>query len=183
MESYFNFGPEKERRHVQYALVLFLPAVLDDLISPIREKYDPVYSQMPAHIPLVFPFETTRSLDDLASVITDEMRLHRAITVEMDSIGDFYPGSPVIYWSAMPNETLNDLYYSLYSRLEIPIPFKKFKPHVVVAREVSSHRVLIVKEAIVSSLSQEKFTADAVDLVTPLMDNKWVSVRTFSLAE
>jgi 2'-5' RNA ligase len=183
MESYFNFGPEKERRHVQYALVLFLPAVLDDLITPIREKYDPVYNQMPAHIPLVFPFETTRSLDDLASIITDEVQSHRVITVEMGSIGDFYPGSPVIYWSAKPNVTLTELYYSLHSRLEIPIPFKKFKPHVVMAREVSDHRLVFVKEAIVSSLSPEKFTADTVDLVTPLIDNKWVSVRTFSLAD
>lgn len=183
MENYFNFEHGRDRRRVKYALVLFLPAVLDDLISPIREKYDPIYAGIPAHIKLVFPFETTQSLDDLAAIITEETKKRKAVTVELESIGDFYPVSPVIYWSVKQNEALNELYFALHSRLDLPIPHKKFTPHVAVARELSDHRVLPVKEAIVSSLSRERFKADAIDLVTPLVDNKWVSVRTFSLGD
>jgi len=74
-----------------------------------------------------------------------------------------------------------DLYLRLYTALGVPIPFKQFVPHVTVAKEISPHRLVIVKEQIASYLARERFFAGSIDLLTPLAGGKWVSVRTFPL--
>ncbi|MDF1546046.1 MAG: hypothetical protein P1R58_13210, partial [bacterium] len=75
---------------------------------------------------------------------------------------------------------LKKLYYDLTVGLGIPLPFAEYVPHVTLAREISNHRVMLVKENICAYLCREQFTAEAIDLITPLADNQWVSVRTFS---
>lgn len=182
MEKYFNFNQNgKERRHVKYALVMFLPDDLNEMVRPIREQYDPLHWEIPAHITLVFPFETTRSLDDISNAITIEVNRSNPIAVTMDTIGDFYPDTPIVYWSVKDNPAIAELYYRLHARLDLSLPFKKLVPHVAVARELSFQRLLPAKEYIAANVSPEKFQAFTLDLVTPLVDNKWVSVRTFSL--
>ena len=168
-----------ERRHQEYAAVIFLPQSLDAVIAPLRERFDPMYSLVSSHITLVFRFETMMPLDEIASNINAETKQQKSIPIELDSIGDFYPHSPVIYWQIRKNPELCELYYRLYSRLGVPIPHKQFEPHVTVAREISDHRVMIVKEKIVTYLPKEKFHAGSIDLVTPLVNEKWVSGRTF----
>lgn len=183
MESYYPYNRSYlERRQNQYAVVIFLPDSLDDIIAPFREQFDPVYNLIVSHITLVFPFETNQSLDELSNIMKTETETQEPILIELDSIGDFYPESPVIYWNVKKNEALYNLYYCFYSRLGLSIPFKYFHPHVTVAREISNHRVLIVKDKIVSYLPQEKFYANAVDIITPLVNDRWVSVRTFPLS-
>lgn len=172
-----------DRRKNSYAVVLFVPQNLDQLCYQFREKYDPLYNLVPAHITLVFPFETSRSLDELSLTLKREIEQMSPLSVELEGIGDFYPDSPVIYWKIQNPEPLCDLYYRLYSCLELPIPYKKMIPHVTLAREISNHRVVAVKDAIVSYLPKEKFDALSVDLVTPLINNRWVSVRTFSFKQ
>ena len=61
------------------------------------------------------------------------------------------------------------------------MPCKSYQPHVTVAREISDHRVMLVKEKIVPYLPNESFVATAVDLVAPVAGQNWVSVRTFPL--
>lgn len=183
MESFFNFETSpQERRRSKYAVVLFLPPALDNIIAPLRERFDPLYNMIPSHITLVYPFETNRSLDELNAAVRAETEGRKPILVELDSIGDSYPDSPVIFWTVRPNPQLSELYYRLYSRLEMPIAQKQFLPHVTVAREISHHRVIIVKEKIVTYLPREKFHASSIDLITPLVNDKWVSVRTFPLS-
>jgi hypothetical protein len=41
---------------------------------------------------------------------------------------------------------------------------------------------MFVKDRIVSYLPTEKFFAHKIDLIAPMMGNKWVSIRTFSLS-
>lgn len=171
-----------ERRSNTYAAVIYLPRELNATIAPFREKYDPFFDRVDAHITLVFPFDTTRTLDEISTPIKHEAEKHKSIDIELQSIADFYPDSPVIYWEIKKNEQLCDLYYRFYSCLGLPIPVKDYIPHVTIAREISSHRVINVKDAVASYLPQEKFTAVSIDLVTPLMNGKWVSVRNFSLA-
>ena len=171
-----------ERRRNKYAVVLYLPQSVENIILPIRERYDPLNSMVSAHITLVFPFETNQSMDDISHIIKKETDLQSPLAIELDSIGDFYPSSPVIYWNVKRNNELNELYYRLYSGLEVPIPFKNYIPHVAIAREISNHRVILVKEEIISYLPYEKFHAASIDLVTPLVNGKWVSVRTFTLS-
>ena len=55
------------------------------------------------------------------------------------------------------------------------------KDGVTVAKEISQHRVMLVKDAIASYLSRERFEVDAIDLIAPLPERRWVSVRTFPL--
>ncbi len=173
----------QEKRQMRYAVVVFLPQHLDEIIASLREKYDPIYDQVAAHISLVFPFESDRPLDELTGVIRAETSKVKSFFIELDSIGDFYPHIPVIYWQVKQNDDLNNLYYRLYSRLNLPLPYKQYLPHVTVAREISNHRIVLVKEKIVSYLPHEKFLAEKVDLITPLSGNRWVSVRTFPLSE
>jgi 2'-5' RNA ligase len=173
----------QEKRQMRYAVIIFLPQYLDEIIAPLREKYDPIYNLVAAHISLVFPFESDRPLDELTGVIRAETSKVKSFFIELDSIGDLYPHIPVIYWQVKQNEDLSNLYYRLYSRLNIPLPYKQYLPHVTVAREISTHRVVLVKEKIVSYLPHEKFLAEKIDLITPLSGNRWVSVRTFPLSE
>ncbi|MGH8015228.1 MAG: 2'-5' RNA ligase family protein [Candidatus Zixiibacteriota bacterium] len=166
-----------------YAVVIFLPAHLDELIYPLRQKFDPLYNKVPGHITIVFPFETPLSLNDLSTALKHELKDIRPIEIELESIGDFYPVSPTIYWKIKSCEPVQMLYHTLHSKLDLPIPFKQFTPHVTIAREISTHRVMLVKERIVPYLPSEKFIAQSIDLVVPIAYEKWVSVRTFSLSK
>ncbi len=172
----------RERRHQQYAMIIFLPQPLDAVIAPLRERFDPIYSLVSSHITIVFPFETQMRIEEIAAAVSAETQKQPAIEIELDSIGDFYPRSPIIYWKIKKNNELCELYYRLYSQLGVALPHKIYEPHVTVAREISDHRVMIVKEKIISYLPSEKFQASSIDLVTPLVNERWVSVRTFSLS-
>lgn len=172
-------GPAKS----SYAIVIFLPSHLDELIYPLRQKFDPLYNKVPGHITIVFPFETTMTLNDLSTVVKQELQSVRPIEIELESIGDFYPISPTIYWKLKTCEPIKMLYHTLHTKLELPIPYKQYIPHVTVAREISNHRVMLVKERIVPYLPNEKFIAHSIDLVVPIAYEKWVSVRSFSLSK
>jgi len=178
---YYQEQNIENRRQVKYALVAYLPIELDKIIAPLREKYDPLYDLIASHITIVFPFETDRPLDELAGIIGHETSTELEVELELGSIIDFYPKTPVICWGVKKCEQLTSLYYRLYSRLGLTLPFKDYQPHATIAREISHHRVLLVKENIVPYLPNERFTMSTLDLVTPLVENKWVSVRTFPL--
>ncbi len=171
----------EDRRHARYALVLYLPTELDEILAPHREKFDPLYNLVAAHVTIVFPFDSRWSLEDLSTMIEEELHNETEFSVTLSSIADFYPKSPVIYWKVLRSERLHGLYYRINGRLGLPIPFKEYVPHVTIAREISEHRVLFVKEKIVPYLPDESFVARSVDLITPLPGNRWVSVRTFGL--
>ena len=168
------------RRKTEYAIITYLPVNLDQIINPFREKYDPIYSQVSSHLTLVFPFYTEKTLDEISSIVTPVVLSHKPVKIELESIGDFYPKSPVIYWKIKKNNSLRELYIGLYAKLGIAIPHKNFIPHVTIAREISEHRVEIVKNDIASYLPKETFHATSLDLVTPLANFKWVSVRSFT---
>lgn len=184
MTPYYNYLLHnlEERRQNRYAVVIFLPPYLDEIIAPLREKYDPIYNLVASHITLVFPFESGMSLDEMAGIIKAETDRQVSTLIELDSIGDYYPQFPVIYWKVKQNNDLNNLYYRLYSGLGLSLPYKEYQPHVTVAREISHYRVMFVKDRIVSYLPTEKFFAQKIDLIAPMMGNKWVSIRTFSLS-
>ena len=103
------------------------------------------------------------------------------ITIELESIGDFYPIAPCVYWEVKKNPKLNELHYSLYSCLSLPLLQKAYVPHVTVAKEISNHRLVLVKDRIAAYLTSENFKATRVDLITPLAGKKWVSVGSFPL--
>lgn len=180
MEDFLSYStPLSDRRRKKYAVVVFLPHNVSQVIAPLREQFDPLYNLVAPHITVVFPFETNRPLDEVAGLLKAETDRHKSFLVQLDTIGDFYPASPVIYWNVKQNDQLSELYYRLHASLGVPIPYKHYSPHVTVAREISHHRVIIVKEKIASYLADEKFYAGSVDLIAPLVDEKWVSVRTF----
>ena len=175
------FNEFSERRHHKFAVVIFLPPELERTIARLREQYDPIYNLVNPHITVTFPFESQRTLEELTAAVGSELSLEPRFSIDLDSIGDFYPAAPVIYWEVKANERLTQLYYRLYSRLGLAVPFSDYKPHVTVAREISHHRVMLVKDKIVDYLPTESFEVRAVDLITALPENKWVSVRTFPL--
>ena len=180
--SQFSFDDEFiNRRKTEYAIITYLPFSLDQEAHPFREKYDPIYNEIASHITLVFPFLTDKTIDDISIIINSVIADFKPIKIDMDTIADFYPQTPVIYWAVKENHFLRELYINLYAKLEIPIPHKNFVPHATIAREISTHRVETVKDDIASYLPKESFFAQAIDLVTPLANFKWVSVRTFSL--
>ncbi len=165
-----------------YAVVVLLPEHLDRVIAPLRERYDPDYSAIQSHITVVFPFETRRPLNDIADAIEKTIQQLDSLKIDLHSIGDFYPEFPVIYWSVKKSPALDELYKCLYSQLDLALPYKSFWPHVTVAREISQHRVVLVKEQIVPYLFEESFMAPAIDLIAPVASRSWVSVRTFPLS-
>lgn len=180
----YNYSGSRREGTVrkQYAVVIYLPEQLERFVAPLRERYDPDYDLITAHITLVFPWETTVPLSELTAVLATETLRLSPIEIELNSVGDFYPDTPIIYWQVAPNGDLNRLYRNLYSQLGLTLPFNDIIPHVTVAKEISPHRVVLVKDQIASYLPHESFEATALDLVSPLADNKWVSVRTFPLA-
>ena len=182
MENFFTFdGALEDRRRNKYAVVIFLPPALNEAAAPLREQFDPLYNLVASHITLVFPFVTNRPIEELAGVIKSEADKQQSFLIQLDTVGDFYPKAPIIYWNVKENAHLYELYYRLYSGMGVPIPYKHFTPHVTIAREISDHRVMIVKEKIASYLPREKFYAGSIDLITPLVNERWVSVRTFPL--
>lgn len=177
----FRPDPFDRRTKREYAVVIFLPPELESVIAPIRERYDTDYNVILSHISIVYHFETSLSLDVLSSILRDVTADVLPVSIELSSIGDFYPQNPIIYWEVKSHATLSKMYYNLYSRLDLAVPHRKFVPHVTIAREISTHRVMLVKENIVPYLPDEQFLATAVDLVAPVADCSWVSVRTFPL--
>ncbi|MBU8933943.1 MAG: 2'-5' RNA ligase family protein [candidate division Zixibacteria bacterium] len=171
----------ENRRQNLYALVTYLPEELDRIIIPLREKFDPLHNQIASHITIVFPFESSYPIEELTAIIKRELENEPEIPIELNSIMDFYPKSPIICWKVESNDRLISLYYRLHSQLGLAVPFKEFLPHVTVAQEISPHRVMMVKEKVIPYLPSESFLAGTMDLITPLDDQKWVSVRTFQL--
>ena len=163
----------------RYGIVVFLPEHLRTLVHPIRERFDPDYSLIPPYLILVAPFATDLSLDDISDVITGQVSRTEPPTIELSSIGDDYPSYPLIYWKMVPNPIIDRLYKNLYTSLDLALPYRKFSPHVTVAREISIHRVMLVKEKIYPYLPDESFEAATVDLIAPVAQERWVSVRTF----
>lgn len=170
-----------ERRHNRFAVVIYLPTPLERIITPVREKFDPIHNLISPHLTLVFPFDAEQSLDELVAAIRAETDQIEQIRIDLSSIGDFYPKDPVIYWAINDNRQLTDLHFRLHVRLGLAVPHKVYIPHVTVAREISYHRVHLVKDKIIDYLPDEMFVAGSVDLVTPIADNRWVSVRSFPL--
>lgn len=164
----------------RYAIVIPLPEALDQLIAPIREKYDPDHGVIGSHISLVFPFQTTKTIDDVSRVVRRVTELSSPLQVELDSIADFYPSFPLIYWCVKRTPQIDELYKGLYAGLDLALPHKQFTPHVTVAREISPHRVVMIKEKIVPYLGKESFSSDTVELVSPTVTRQWVSVRSFA---
>lgn len=181
--NFFANKSSPERRHNQFIVVIFLPGELDQIVSPLREKYDPTYNTIGSHLTLVFPFSTSGSLDSLVSAIKSPLEKMKPIKIELESIGDFYPEFPCIYWNVKRTDALCELYYGLYSSLDLPLIHKHYVPHVTVACEISPHRVMPVKDTIALHLPRENFIATTVDLLTPIGDMKWVSVRTISFGQ
>ncbi|MFZ5980747.1 MAG: 2'-5' RNA ligase family protein [Candidatus Zixiibacteriota bacterium] len=172
---------EKDRRRRRYAVVIFLPRALDEVIRYLREKFDPDYNLVASHVTLVFPFEDERPLKEITTIIQREVAGIVPFQIELSSIDDFYPENPIIYWRVKQNPVINELYKNLYTALDLALPFKDIIPHVTIAKEISFHRVMLVKERIVNYLSDEIFEAEALDLISPVADENWVSVRTFPL--
>lgn len=177
----FRPDPFDRRTKREYAVVIFLPDELETIIAPIREKYDTDYNIILSHISIVYHFETSLTINDMTSVLREVTADIPPIYLELGSIGDFYPQNPIIYWGVKSHPALTQMYYKLYSKLNLPIPHRKYTPHVTIAREISTHRVMLVKEKIVPYLPDEQFLAKTVDLVAPVADSSWVSVRTFPL--
>jgi 2'-5' RNA ligase len=165
-----------------FALVIYLPEDLDAIIAPLREMYDPDYNVMTSHITLVAPFETEKSLGEISDIVRRETVSLGSLKIELGSIGDYYPAYPIIYWQVKESEPLIHLYRNLHRKLGLELPFREFAPHVTVAKEISPHRLFIVKEKVVSYLPEESLTVAAVDLVSPVAGRQWLSVRTFPIA-
>lgn len=179
----YSPDPLERRTKRQYIVAIFLPRQLERTISPIREKYDTDWNAIAPHITLVFPFETIQPINEISGRIKQEIEIHPRFEVELNSIGDFYPESPIIFWNVESSTALQELYCKMHTCLDLPLQFKNYKPHVTVAREISSHRLLFVKDKIVSYLPHEKFMVESIDLVAPVAESRWVSVRTFQLFE
>lgn len=178
--SYTYSGSEIEGAMIkQYAVVIYIPERLERFVTPLRERFDPDYDMVAAHITLVFPWESPLSASEFAGVIADEVSRLGPLTVRLNSVGDFYPETPIIYWRVEPNEALTCLHRQLHARLDLPLPFKDFIPHVTVGKEISPHRVMLVKDQIAAYLPSESFEVTAIDLVSPVANQNWVSVRTF----
>jgi 2'-5' RNA ligase len=173
-----DYGPSSQKK---YAVVIYLPQRLERYVTQLRERFDPDYDIVAAHITLVFPWETPVPLTDLSTVIAAGARKCPPVKVRLQSVGDFYPGTPIIYWAVYPEDSLRCLYRELYAVLDLPLPFKELVPHVTVAKEISPHRVMLVKDQIASYLPRESFDATVIDLISPVADHHWVSVRTFPL--
>ena len=182
MDWGFHLESVEERRGTRGAVVIFLPDRLEKIVAPLREKYDPLYNLIGPHVSLVYPFHASCSLDDIVLAIEAVTTGRPPLKIELNSIGDFYPRTPKIFWNVKAGEELSELYFRLYTGLEQPIPFKQYQPHVTVAREISYHRVLLIKEKIVGYLPDESFEAEKIELISPLPNNRWGSVRTFPLS-
>ncbi len=84
LDNYYDKVPERRRN--SYAVVIYLPKTLDDIVAPFREKYDPLYNLVAAHITLVFPFESNLSLDNLSTSIKSAVEGLTSFEIELESI-------------------------------------------------------------------------------------------------
>ncbi len=181
MSYNYTSGELGQTTRRKYAVVIYLPQRIERYVASLRERFDPDYDIVAAHITLVFPWETATPLAELSAIIAEQARKCPPVKVELDSVGDFYPGTPIIYWAVATAEPLRCLYRHLYANLDLPLPFKDLIPHVTVAKEISPHRVMMVKDQIASYMPKETFEVRAIDLISPVADHHWVSVRTFPL--
>lgn len=173
-------GPEAKPR---MAVVAFLPNPLNSIVAMLREKYDPDYAVVAPHISIVSPFDTDRSITEVADIVGSEIQKQPVMELSFDTLEDFYPACPQICWGIKAHENLTRLYLGLHTTLDIPLPYREFRPHITIAREISEHRLIFVKEKIAPYLPQETLTVEEIDLVAPIARDNWVSVRTFFLAE
>ncbi len=179
----YSPDPAANRGHRRFSLVIYLPAEIEGIVQPLRERFDPDCGIIPPHVSLVFPFVTELPLDDLSVLIREHVDRLTDIEVSLQELGDFYPDYPIIYWSLEESVALHEFCLSMHSHLGLPAPCKHFFPHVSIAREISNHRVMLVKEKIIPYIEPVSFRPQAVDLLAPAAGDNWVSVRTFVLPQ
>jgi 2'-5' RNA ligase len=167
----------------RYAVVILIPEHLHGIIAPVRRRFDPDYAVVHSHVTIVFPFRSEKSAEVISRAIKTATEKTPPIPIALSSIGDFYPSFPLIYWGVNRDNVLDGLYKSLYAALDLALPHKHYAPHVTVAREISPHRVVMVKEEIVPYLPDESFVANSIDLLSPTDGCKWVSVQNFPLGQ
>jgi len=168
---------------IRMAVVAFLPDSLNAIVARLREKYDPDYAIVAPHITIVSPFETDRPVAEVADTVSRIIQTCPSLELKFDTLEDYYPTCPLICWAIKKCEELTSLYIELHTALDIPLPYKGFYPHLTVAREISDHRLIFVKEKIAPYMPEESVKLEEVDLVAPIARSNWVSVRTFFLAE
>ncbi len=181
-KAYYHNPNYLDRRHNSYALVIYLPEHLEKILKPLREKFDPDYNLVDSHITITFPFDSEMPIDEITAIVQSEVNKYDPFELELGSIGDFYPKTPIIFWNVLKKDILLDFYLSINKKLGQET-IKDYQPHVTIAREISNHRLMLVKDQIASYLSCDSIYVDTVDLIAPLSDRKWVSVRTFKLEE
>ena len=72
-----------------YAVVIYLPPELAQSVARLRERFDPDYNLVAAHVTLVFPFETEKPLFDLTQIIQTSVKDLGPLEVELSSVDDF----------------------------------------------------------------------------------------------
>jgi 2'-5' RNA ligase len=181
MQYGYRSEESPKKKPTDFGVAIFLPGYIETLVRPVREKYDPEYSLIAGNITLVSPFRTERALEEVSRTVASVVSGHKVLDIELEGIEDLYPEYPLIVWRLRSNPVIDRLYKRLYTSLDLALPYKHFYPHVTVAREISPHRLMLVKEKIYPYLPHESFQATAIDLVSPVAGDHWVSVRTFSL--
>lgn len=178
----YSYSPGLESKPAkQFAVVIFLPAEIEMAIAPMREKYDPDINLIAGHLSLVLPFSTAMTLPQVSGLIRESIDTVGAFDVTLETVGDLYPTFPIISWTVQHSPKLHELYLKLHASLQLPLAYKGFFPHVALAKEISEHRVVMIKEKLLEQLHEITFTPSAVDLISPVADGRWLSVRTFVL--
>lgn len=180
----YSFGPTLEPKAARpFAVVIFLPGELHDLVQTMRERYDPDVHLIAPHVSLVFPFSTDLTLPQLSAIIRETIDATGSLEISLESIADLYPTFPIISWAVQHSPKLQELCVRLHASLQLPVLYKGFFPHVGLAKEISDHRIVMVKEKLLEQIEETTFSPAAIDLISPAADSRWLSVRTFVLPQ
>jgi len=104
-----------------------------DLINRLREKYDPLADKVRPHITLVFPFESSLSMDEIAEILRDRLAGIKPFQVSVNGLSSL--GRWMFLNMSGGADSLCKIHDTLYEHEFVkykPVWLKTYTPHITV---------------------------------------------------
>ncbi len=169
---------------MKYGIVIFPSKKLQDLANSYRKRYDPAYSLVPPHLPLVEPFEgTEKDAEKIAAKLRETAGKIAPFQIKIPKFSSFKPVKNVIYMKVEPTVKIMELQEklrTLFPRQNVTCPFV---PHITIGQKLSEDEHSDIYGSLRMQRVDHEEKVDRFHLIYQLENQTWTVYETFRLGK